>query len=150
MSAKKSLHGLKEIRQTQHSRWSPVAVLIWITPRSRRFMDARKGLPLPFIEDTSRVSASMCRCGSMRSSPQAQAMTMFLTANALVWTKVPVIDRTSRCRLATRRCDCRQSGSNRLRSIPANRRIARRPERMLQANGHAVTRDLNSRHAPSG
>jgi hypothetical protein len=32
-------------------RWSPVQVLLWIATRSRRFMDALKGLPFTLAED---------------------------------------------------------------------------------------------------
>jgi hypothetical protein len=35
----------------EEDRWSPVEVLIWIATRSRRFMDALKGLPLSSVED---------------------------------------------------------------------------------------------------
>ena len=35
----------------EEERWSPVEVLIWIATRSRRFMDALKGLPLSSVED---------------------------------------------------------------------------------------------------
>jgi hypothetical protein len=35
----------------EEDRWSPVDVLIWIATRSRRFMDALKGLPLSPVED---------------------------------------------------------------------------------------------------
>ena len=35
----------------EEDRWSPVEVLIWIATRSRRFMDALRGLPLSFAED---------------------------------------------------------------------------------------------------
>src|SRR5580704_14582844 len=35
----------------EEDRWSPVEVLIWIATRSRRFMDALRGLPLFCVED---------------------------------------------------------------------------------------------------
>ena len=35
----------------EEDQWSPVQVLIWIATRSRRFMDALRGLPLSFAED---------------------------------------------------------------------------------------------------
>jgi hypothetical protein len=35
----------------EEDRWPPVEVLIWIATRSRRFMDALKGLPLSSVED---------------------------------------------------------------------------------------------------
>jgi hypothetical protein len=35
----------------KEDRWSPVAVLIWIATRSRRFVDALESLPLPLVED---------------------------------------------------------------------------------------------------
>jgi hypothetical protein len=35
----------------EEDRWSPVEVLIWIATRSRRFMEALRGLPLSCVED---------------------------------------------------------------------------------------------------
>jgi hypothetical protein len=35
----------------EEDRWSPVEVLVWIATRSRRFMDALRGLPLSSVED---------------------------------------------------------------------------------------------------
>jgi hypothetical protein len=42
-----SLHEMS----VEADRWSPVEALIWIATRSRRFMDALKGLPLSSVED---------------------------------------------------------------------------------------------------
>ena len=35
----------------EEDRWSPVEVLVWIATRSRRFMEALRGLPLSSVED---------------------------------------------------------------------------------------------------
>jgi len=40
----------------EEDRWSPVEVLIWIATRSRRFMDALRGVPLSCVVGAGRAS----------------------------------------------------------------------------------------------